>query len=1220
MEDKPIKVLLVEDDAAYSALVQQTMSALAFARFEVVCAERLADALQRLRQDSFDVVLLDLLLPDSQGLHAFSQVHALARWLPVVILTGVEDETLALEAVRRGAQEYLVKGQVDARMLARITRYAIERNRVERSLRESHEFFRLIWENLSDMVAVIDLEGRRLYNSPSYKDVLGPPAELLGTDSFADIHPEDRERIRQVFREAVQTGIGREAEYRFLLKDGTIRYVESRGSVIKDENGRPAKVVVVSRDVTKRKLAEQQLREREEFSRLILENVTDLIALLDADGRRLYNNPAYRAFLGDPDAMRGTNSFAEIHPEDRARIQQVFQETVATGVGRRTEYRFICRDGTLRHVESVGSVIKDVSGKTSRVVVASRDITERKRALHALQESEHRYRRLLASTTDYIFTVKVDQGRAVSTTHGPGCVAVTGYTPAEYDADPNLWCRMIHEDDRPAVMDQAAKLITGEAVSPLEHRIVHKDGSLRWVKNTPVLHRDEAGRVVSYDGLISDITERKRAERLLDVQYTTTRELAESRTLSDAIPKILQVICESLEWDLGAFWNYEPDANVLRCVELWHSPTAQVDEFEDVCRRITFAPGIGLPGRVWASGEPAWIADVVHDNSFPRASFAAKVGLHGAFAFPLRTRSELLGVIEFFSRKTQRPDPDLLQLFAAIGQQIGQFIERKRSEETLAEERKLLRTLIDNLPDYIYVKDPESRFVMNNVAHAQILGAASPQEVLGKWDFDFFPKDLAEQYYADEQRIVQTGQPLFNREEPVVDPLGHRRWVLTTKVPLFDRSHKVIGVVGMTRDITERRRVEEERRLSEARLQAILDNTTAVIYLKDTEGRYLLVNHRFEELFNVTRDEVRAKTDFDIFPHGMAELFQRNDLKVLECRCPLEFEEIAPHDREIQTYISVKFPLCDSAGVPYAVCGISTDITERKRAEEKLRQAYAELATREEDLSKAMGDLSRSHEELKTTQQRLIQAAELELAGTLAAGVAHEVKNPLQTILSGLDYLSRNAPQGDENIRMALTEMRKAVKRADQIVRGLLRIAETKQPDTKNEDFNSVVAQALLMLKFELTKCQITLKGNLGKDLPLVCLDRTKMEQVFVNLFRNAIQAMPGHGTLNVVTWTERYSDPEQLAGFNTIGAHFNLGDALVFAELKDTGQGIKEEDLPRIFVPFFTTKPSGVGHGLGLWVTKNIIELHGGVIDIKNDPSGGVRVTLILKGESAEQ
>lgn len=1218
MNSQTIKVLLVEDDPAYSGIIQDAMSSLAHVRFQIACVERLAEAVQRLQRDAVDVVLLDLLLPDSQGLDAFREVHARAPWLPVIILTGVEDENLALEAVRLGAQEYLVKNQVDARTLARITRYAIERNRVEKSLRESHEFFKLIWENLSDLVAVIDLEGRRLYNSPSYKYVLGDPAELLGTDSFADIHPEDRERIKGLFRETVATGIGREAEYRFLLKDGTIRHIESRGSVIKDEQGRPSKVLVVSRDVTKRKQAEQELREREQFSRLILENVTDLIAVIDREGRRLYNNPAYKALLGDPEAMRGTDSFAEVHPEDRAYIQRVFQETIATGAGQRTEYRFMCRDGSVRYVESVGSVIKDDAGQPSKVVVVSRDITEHKHALQALQESEQRYKRLLASTTDYLYTVQVRDAQPVSTTHGPGCVAVTGYSAADYAADPYLWYRMIDERDRPAVMDQAAKVLAGEAAPPLEHRIVHQDGSIRWVRNTPVLHRDASGRVVSYDGLISDITGRKRAERLLNIQYTTTRELAESRTLRDAVPKILQVICEGLEWDVGAFWSIDPKASVLRCLELWHTPEAQVEEFEQISRRITFAPGIGLPGRVWTSGQPAWIPDVVRDANFPRAPFAARVGLHGAVGFPLQTRHDLIGVIEFFSRTIQQPEPDLLELFGAIGQQIGQFIERKRTEEALVEERKLLRTLIDNLPDYIYVKDSDSRFVMNNVAHVKVLGAAQPQEVLGKSDFDFFPRELAEQYFADEQTIVETGTPLFNREEPVVDAQGGRRWVLTTKVPLFDNQRRVVGIVGMTRDITERKRVEEARRLSEARLQAILDNTTAVVYLKDPQGRYLLVNRRFEALFNVSRQEIVGKTDFDLFPHGMAELFRQNDQKVLESRVPLEFEEVAPHEREIRSYISIKVPLCDGAGVPYALCGISTDITERKRAEEKARQAYAERAAREEELRQALAELSHAHEELKTAQHHLIQAAKLESVGMLAAGVAHEVKNPLQTILMGLHFLSKNLSAHDENVVMALADMRQAVKRADHIVRALLNMAATNQPDAKPENFNAVIAQVLLLMKFDLTKAHITLRGHFSEALPPVRLDRDKMVQVFINLFLNAIHAMPNGGALTVITWAETYGDPRQLAEFNLAAEAFDLGDTLVFAEVRDSGHGIKEEHLPRIFDPFFTTKSSGVGTGLGLPVTKKIIELHGGAIDIKNDPGGGVRATVILRGEPA--
>src|SRR2546422_4584124 len=173
------------------------------------------------------------------------------------------------------------------------------------------------------------------------------------------------------------------------------------------------------------------------------------------------------------------------------------------------------------------------------------------------------------------------------------------------------------------------------------------------------------------------------------------------------------------------------------------------------------------------------------------------------------------------------------------------------------------------------------------------MGAPIVENLVGKTDFDFFPADLAQRYYADERAVLKSGQPLINREEPVVDPSGRPGWLLTSKAPLRDTRGRIVGLVGMGRDITGRKREEEQRRLSETRLQAILDNTTAVIYLKDTQGRYLLINRRFEELFNVSREEVVNKTDFDIFPHDMAEVFRQNDQKVLAARRPLEFEEVA---------------------------------------------------------------------------------------------------------------------------------------------------------------------------------------------------------------------------------------------------------------------------------------------------------------------------------------
>lgn len=261
MNERGIKVLLVEDEQLFADL-HRTMLAGGYAhRFEICHVKSFSDAREWLRQRSFDVILLDLTLPDSDGLTTYLHMKSAAPATPIIVLSGVTDENIALQAMRDGAQDYLVKGEVDGRILTRVIRYAIERMRAQEALRQSEEFFRLIAENVQDLIAVIDRDGRRLYNSPSYAKLLGNPERMRGTDSFAEIYPEDRERVRSIFLETLATGLGKDTDYRMLCKDGSLRFIESRGSVIRDPNGQPCKVVVVSRDITDHKESVQVLRE-----------------------------------------------------------------------------------------------------------------------------------------------------------------------------------------------------------------------------------------------------------------------------------------------------------------------------------------------------------------------------------------------------------------------------------------------------------------------------------------------------------------------------------------------------------------------------------------------------------------------------------------------------------------------------------------------------------------------------------------------------------------------------------------------------------------------------------------------------------------------------------------------------------------------------------------------------------------------------------------------
>jgi signal transduction histidine kinase len=291
---------------------------------------------------------------------------------------------------------------------------------------------------------------------------------------------------------------------------------------------------------------------------------------------------------------------------------------------------------------------------------------------------------------------------------------------------------------------------------------------------------------------------------------------------------------------------------------------------------------------------------------------------------------------------------------------------------------------------------------------------------------------------------------------------------------------------------------------------------------------------------------------------------------------------------------------------------LEKDITERKRVEEQLNQTNAELARRETALRDTLS-------ELKAAQLQLFQAEKLESVGRLAAGVAHEVKNPLAIILQAVNYLSRHLPTNGNNVAMVLQEVDNAVKRANFIVRGLLDFSAANELNLNTEQLNSMLEQSLLLVKHELDKYHVNVVRELSECLSPVKLDRNKIEQVFVNIFMNAIHAMPEGGTLAIKTYANQLTKVDHNVGSRKAD-HLRIGETVVMVEVEDTGTGIPNDQLAEIFDPFFTTKSTGKGTGLGLTVTKKIIDLHGGTINIRNRKEGGVRATVMFKSRGGNE
>ena len=405
-----------------------------------------------------------------------------------------------------------------------------KRQQANDALRESEELYRLTLKSVSDAVFVTDDAGAFKFISPdvdaifgySFQEVqaLGNITKLLGRDLFAPAELETWREVRKIEREIVDKA----GQAHNLLV--TVKQVSIKGGT----------QLYTCHDVTNYKQAEKALRLSEEKYQALVENINDVIFSVDTQGCFTYISPAIERFARYKVEQVTGQPFARfIHPDDLASLLASFERTLAGNL-EPFEFRVFASDGAVLYVRTSSRPLWK-AGQLAGLTGIITDVTERKRAEDQLQrlnaeleervrertaqleamnqelrDGEARYRRLLHSVTNYVYTVQVQHGRSVSTSHGPGCVAVTGYTVSDYAADPYLWYRMIHEPDREAVTQAVNRLLAGEAVQPVEHQIHHKDGALRWIRHTLVPHFDHQGHLAAYDGLIEDITERKRAE------------------------------------------------------------------------------------------------------------------------------------------------------------------------------------------------------------------------------------------------------------------------------------------------------------------------------------------------------------------------------------------------------------------------------------------------------------------------------------------------------------------------------------------------------------------------------------------------------------------------------------------------------------------------------------------------------------------------------------
>ncbi|HET9869820.1 MAG TPA: PAS domain S-box protein, partial [bacterium] len=512
---KPLRLLMVDDDREDFESVRHLLAGLKEPGYVLEWAPDYEAGLARVREGGLDLILVDYLLGPRSGLDFLRDASLLPDGPPLLVLAGQGSPELNREAIARGAADYLLKGGLTADQLHRSIRYALERAKVMRELRQRGEWFRALIENALDGVSIVEKDGTTSYLSPAIEPMLGyTPQERAGRNSFELIHPEDAPRVAQALADLFE-GPGRQqrVEFRFKHKDGSWRFLEASAMSHDFQSPSLRGVVVHYRDISDRKSAEEVLRRSEGNLRAIFNNSSQFICLMDKDANLVaFNEKASlnSVFLGGKPFEPGRNLMDYVPAPHHDMVRGRLGEALA-GRSLRLESQFTDPTGETHWYEVAYNPVQDEKGEVTGVCLMGSTIDERKRAEKALRESEERFRRVFENSPVGICLVGMDSKIQVANTR---FCAIVGYPARELEG--KSFIDITYPPDIASDVQQYQQLVSGRIDSyEMEKRYIRKDRALVWANLTVTLVRDEAGRPLCGLGMAEDVTERKKNEGAL---------------------------------------------------------------------------------------------------------------------------------------------------------------------------------------------------------------------------------------------------------------------------------------------------------------------------------------------------------------------------------------------------------------------------------------------------------------------------------------------------------------------------------------------------------------------------------------------------------------------------------------------------------------------------------------------------------------------------------
>jgi PAS domain S-box-containing protein len=1050
-----------------------------------------------------------------------------------------------------------------------------ERKRIERELQESEERFRLTIDEAPIGMALVALDGRFVRVNRVLCEIVGYGSdELTGLTFQAITHPNDLDTDRAAAEQLVRGEIPRfQREKRYLSKNGAVVDVMLNVSLLRDREGTPRYFISQVEDIRARKRADTALKESEQRLNLALDSAQigmwDLDLLSDTSVRSLRHDQIFG--YSSPVPTWGAAIFMnQVVPEDREIATRAFEEAFTSG-NFEMECRIFWPDTSIHWISAKGRVYRDPHGNPIRMMGAVVDITERKRAEEALERSEREFRELAESMPQIVWATAAD-GRTFY--FNKQWVEYTGLTLEESYGDG--WITPFHPDDRQRAWDAWQRATRYHDAYSLECRLRRADGAYRWWLIRGVPQFGANAEISQWFGTCTDIEQIKAAEQRLkesEAKFSGIIAISADAIISIDDEQRITIFNEGAERIFG-YSQTEVIGTPLENLIPKRFRRAHRQHVEK------FAAG-----------------DVI----------ARRVGGRLTTIVGLRKNGEEFPAEAAIS-KLQIGDQTLLTVA------LRDVTKRKRIEEELKAANASLDAIIENVPLMLFIKDAKSlRFVRFNRAGEELLG--SPREAFtGKSDYDLWPQAQAEFFVEKDRETLESGKVVDIPQEELQTPDQGVRILHTKKVPILDGAGNPIYLLGISEDITERSLMEKEQRfLAEANvaLSASLDYEQtlasvarlAVQHVADWCAVDVVDGNGFLRRLSIAcadpaKEAVRAVLEqtppTQAVPDVAWSVIEGGRSIIVEHVTPEFFESIAQGPEHLRALLatgvtSLMAVTLEMRGRALGVLAFGSSTPSHVYGQDDLR------------LAKALADRAAVAIENARLYRASVDATQLR--DQVLGVVAHDLRSPLSAILLQAGALERRGPEPERRSQKPVEAIHRAATRMNRLIQDLLDVALMESGQLAIQAA-PISARELIVAAVELQRplassSVLELRVDVDDEVPEVWGDRDRLLQVFENIIGNAIKFTEAGGRI-------------------TAGA--TSADRDVVFWVADTGNGIAPDELPRVFDRFWQATKGRQGAGLGLPITKGIVEAHGGRIWVESTLGRGTTVFFTIPKASPEQ